>query len=667
MLFVLFMVISGCNADSSSSTSQGTGEEPSEPSADEPSTDEPSQAGGPSPSAPGNANQGNPPGGQNGGSAGDSTGADTPTDTQSPPADPVGADAELESKDPFDPHWNPVGAFANAETCNNCHRASTDNDPNVAAVLRYPLDDNGEDVSPGEGWSHSMMAHSFNDPYFQAVMQEEANIFTELAGLVEDTCLTCHAPMGRTHAHLSDPSLLNTENCPLPDGCYRLAQAETEMHAREGISCTLCHQMQDINMGEDASFSGQYVIDANTSQIFGPYQNPHQGGARAMSQISGYTPQFGNHMSQSTQCATCHTLYTPTIDVDTNLPTGERFLEQAPFLEWQNSVFASGNPDAKECQDCHMAKPDPNYQTRIAVRPSGSVNEIWPERQPYFQHTQSGGNTYMLQVLKTFRSVLGIEASTTEEGFDRQIARTRALLASAADLSIDEVRKQNGRLDIDVTIHNNTGHKLPTGFPSRRLWVHMRVTNNAGEVLFESGAPSEDGTISTDADNAAERCMVIVKKDGFSNEGCVEPHRDVITSPFQVAIYESVLADTNGHVTHVLLHADSYLKDNRIPPKGFVAMTQNPDTAVVGVGADADFNYVDGQEGSGTDTVHYSIDISGGAGPVNIEARLLYQTVRPSFVNGLRSNELPGVKAFKTMHAQVPPSVETLASTQGTY
>ena len=97
-------------------------------------------------------------------------------------------------------------------------------------------------ASPGEGWSHSMMAHSFNDPYFQAVMQEEANIFKDLAGLVEDTCLTCHASMGRTHAHLSDPTLLSTENCPLSDGCYRQAQAENEMHAREGVSCTLCQE-----------------------------------------------------------------------------------------------------------------------------------------------------------------------------------------------------------------------------------------------------------------------------------------------------------------------------------------------------------------------------------------------------------------------------------------
>jgi hypothetical protein len=268
----------------------------------------------------------------------------------------------------------------------------------------------------------------------------------------------------------------------------------------------------------------------------------------------------------------------------------------------------------------------------------------------------------MLQVLKTFRSVLGIEADTTEEGFDRQIARTQALLATAADLTVDKVKNVDGQLDIDVTIHNNTGHKLPTGFPSRRVWVHLRVTNGMGQVLFESGAPSEDGRISTDNHNTSQRCLAIIKEAAFSNDGCVEPHRDIITSPSQVAIYESVLADTNDHVTHVLLHADSYVKDNRIPPKGFIAADQHPDTAVVGTGSDPDFNATNAIEGSGTDTIHYSIVVNGGIGVVNIEARLLYQTVRPAFVDGLHSDELPGVKRFKAMHEQVPPTVETLAT-----
>ena len=60
-----------------------------------------------------------------------------------------------------------MGVFTGAETCAGCHSASTDQDPGIAALMHFPLQDNGEDVSPPIQWQHSMMAHAFNDPYLQ--------------------------------------------------------------------------------------------------------------------------------------------------------------------------------------------------------------------------------------------------------------------------------------------------------------------------------------------------------------------------------------------------------------------------------------------------------------------------------------------------------------------
>ena len=34
---------------------------------------------------------------------------------------------------------------------------------------------------------------------------------------------------------------------------------------------------------------------------------------------------------------------------------------------------------------------------------------------------------------------------------------------------------------------NLAGHKFPTGHPYRRAWLHVRVSDPAGRVLFESG------------------------------------------------------------------------------------------------------------------------------------------------------------------------------------
>ena len=80
-------------------------------------------------------------------------------------------------------------------------------------------------------------------------------------------------------------------------------------------------------------------------------------------------------------------------------------------------------------------------------------------------------------------------------------------------------------------------------------------------------------------------------------------HYDVITDPGQVQIYEAVMGDAAGQVTHSLLGATTYLKDNRLPPRGFrLDGPEHPHTAIRGGAAD-DANFNSG--GSGRDEVTY--------------------------------------------------------------
>ena len=563
-----------------------------------------------------------------------------------------------------------VGVFTDAETCSRCHRASSDLDPAIAAVMRFPLQDDGNDISPGNQWRHSMMGQSFSDPYFRAAVEDEVSAFPGLAGLIEDKCLTCHSPMAHTHAHQTNSDLTQDATCSDPDGCYRLSTASIQDHAREGISCTLCHQVKSDNLGDEASFSGNFSIaaaaDLDAMTVYGPYQNPHPGGSNAMFTNSGYTPRFGSQVTDSGHCATCHTLFTPTIDVDTGAPTGSNFLEQGPFLEWKNSVYFTGANQEQQCQDCHMPDPMPGaYTTRIAVRPNGTVNTQWPERMPFYTHSMVGGNTYILELLRDNRVALGIENSTTVAGFDAKVAETLNLLQNAAaDLAVIRFERSGNELFIDVLLTNKTGHKLPTAYPSRRMWLHLTVRDAGNQIVFESGAPAADGHISTDAGRLMADCLARTKPPGFTNVGCFEPHRDVIDAAAQVAIYETVLGDTNDHITHVLLHAASYLKDNRLPPEGF-SNTQadliEPQTKPSGIGNDGDFNVANNQEGSGTDTVHYRVPVNDPNAAYSVDVRLLYQTIQPGFIDGLQSNGSL-VNDFKQMVAQSSPSVEVLIS-----
>lgn len=267
--------------------------------------------------------------------------------------------------------------------------------------------------------------------------------------------------------------------------------------------------------------------------------------------------------------------------------------------------------------------------------------------------------------MKNYRDVLGLEANTTVEGFEAQINRTREFLADqTADVSFDPVMRNGNELQIPVRITNKTGHKLPTGYPSRRVWVHLRVTDAAGNTVFESGQPDANGRLSVDATHLQSDCLSTHKDtSGTDYSHCFEPHRSTIDTEDQVAVYESVLGDVYGNITYVLLYADHYLKDNRIPPRGFVrSAVVNGVTGIAGAAAnDPDFNAEDANGGSGQDIVHYNVNVDGYSGPFRAEARLLYQAVRPGFVYGLHSSNAR-VERYKTMYEQLPPSVERLSS-----
>mgnify|MGYP001826345847 CR=1 FL=1 len=500
----------------------------------------------------------------------------------------------------FDENWGTAGIFTEASECADCHES----DGSIMQFSNPDVSLSTNDISSSSQWKHSVMANSFNDPYWQAAVQDESESFPALSGFIEDTCTTCHAPMGRTNAHHQDPA---TE--------YRFDTAKSENHAREGVSCTVCHLMQ-----ESSDFSGKFVISSTSKDIYGPYDNPRTGPMINGTQ-QAYVPVKGAHQEESELCASCHTLYTPALDPETGAPSGPNtglpsadkgFLEQGPYLEWLNSIYATTGTQTTTCQDCHMPVPSDTYTTRIST-----MGNVDPQVE-YAQHTLVGGNAHLLEILRDYRSELGIDGSTTSEGFNDQIALTKNFLGSAATVAISAPAVAGDNLSFDVEVINNAGHKLPSAYPSRRTWLHVVVKDGGDSVIFESGKPDDRGYISTDEARLKGDCMAKDKLDGFDSSLCYEPHRDVINDEKQVAIYETVLGDINGNITHTLLQGAQYLKDNRIPPVGFTnskASTIEIQTIPAGITGDDDFNCVTAAEGCGKDTVHYQVNVDGKTGP----------------------------------------------------
>ena len=501
--------------------------------------------------------------------------------------------------------------FSGSGNCAVCHQPGA---PNPSALR----DSHGNDISPVTLWRSTMMANAAKDPFWQAKVTAEVAAHPQYQQFIEDKCTTCHAPLGRTEAHFNGQQY------------YSLAEMQSDVLALDGVSCTSCHQIKDTNLGTPESFSGHYIIE-NDRTIYGPFQNPL---TTPMQNSVNYTPVFGEQVHTSDLCATCHTLFTPTLDNNGNI-VGE-IAEQTPYLEWRNSAYPG--MDA-QCQECHM--PHLNSPVVISNRPMSLSG-----RAPFAKHYFVGANIFMLNVLKSHGAEIGVSATAAQ--FDSTIARTLDLLQKeTVELSTQYKWISNDSLEVKVAIQNKAGHKFPTGYPSRRAWVYLGLFQNE-QPLFESGNwdPQTGEIIGLDVP--------------------FEPHYNVIKSSDQVQVYQAVMQDVDGNVTYTLLRGASYVKDNRIPPVGFTSQGSFYDsTAIAGFAqSDPNFNIHNGTEGSGADTVVYRIGNLNRTESYRLNVQMLYQSIAPRFVEDLFQYTTPEVQTFQGYYQQADKSPIVIDSLQ---
>jgi hypothetical protein len=305
-----------------------------------------------------------------------------------------------------------------------------------------------------------------------------------------------------------------------------------------------------------------------------------------------------------------------------------------PFQEWKHSAYVS---EQRSCQSCHM--PAVEEETPIA-------SVLGAPRKGLARHTFVGGNFFMQRMLNRFRDELHVTAPAHE--MDAAVERTlRNLRSDTAKLSIDTAGVRDGRVVATIAVENSTGHKLPTGYPSRRVWLHVTVRDRDGRVVFESGAVDARGAIAGN--------------DNDASPGAVEPHYAEIRGRDEVQIYESVMRDPAGAPTTGLLRAVGYIKDNRLLPRGFGKSTADASIAVVGEAAqDADFT------GAG-DRVQYNVDAGGAPGPFQVDAELSYQVIGFSWAENLRPYDSEETRRFVGYYeSMASASSEALASARAT-
>lgn len=486
--------------------------------------------------------------------------------------------------------------FAASGECVECHGLDTTGFASTDIL--------GNDINVVDDWRATMMANSAKDPFWRAKVSHEVAVFPEHQAEIEASCTDCHAPLGHFAAFHNGAE------------SYSIAEMAADSIALDGVSCLACHQQSTLNLGN--THSGNLHFDT-TQVAYGPFVSPL---SSPMLEATGYEPVYSEHINDAGICAACHTLITETIDDEGQL-TGGSFVEQATYHEWLNSDYEAENTS---CQECHM----PTLSKGQFYLAAGYQT---PPRDRFALHEFAGANVNMLKILRDHADELDIAASVQD--FENTIAATEKMLQQRTlDVELIDLERTTDTLFVALKVRNKAGHKFPSGYPSRRAFVHLKVATAEQQTLFNSGQIGADYEVS-------------------GQNADYEPHYTTIRSEDEVQIYEQVMGDVNDQVTTTLTKAAYHIKDNRLPPRGFRTDHEVYDTTAIAGRAltDTDFNHdEDMQEGSGSDIVYYHIPLNGNTEELFVNAKVYYQSMPPKWMEEMFDYNTTEIDAFRAMY-----------------
>jgi hypothetical protein len=573
---------------------------------------------------------------------------------------------------------NPHGAtkFVTSDQCAGCHDASSMSaaTPNMIFFAESAGQTQVLNLSPYAEWRASPMGLAGRDPVFFAQLESETNHLPEHSTCIQQTCLRCHGVMGSRQLAIDTPGQ-GVDNCealypvPPPAGVpfgkeftrdvvqqWPHSQQNGEQNyaalARDGISCTVCHRVSPDSLGQENSYTGNFVTGPD-SELYGPYADDTVVTA-PMENSVGITPKFGEQLASSEMCGSCHNILLPIFDNE-GRRQGASY-EQSTQLEWTNSVYGPNGSDYRSCNSCHMQthyKGEPLH-TKIAnieSNNSAPTTERLPddeitltERSKFSRHQLHGVNVFLSQMFQQFPLVLGIrqlDGLTSSGVIQPLITGMNSMMEMArqgtAEVQITGVDPlSENRLRTRVTVVNKTGHYLPSGVGFRRVFLEVLIRDKANNLIWASGRTNELGAI---VDGVTERVLDAEQPGKFS-EAIFQPHYQQITRGDQVQIYQEVIADSDGNITTSFLRRITDLKNNRIKPRGYnpviftASSSQYIQELAILPGAESADPYYSDPALTGADTIEYIATLSPEqmAQLGSVEVNLYNQSMPPSYL-----------------------------------
>jgi cytochrome c553 len=447
-------------------------------------------------------------------------------------------------------------------------------------------------VEPWHNWRGSMMGQAARDPFFFACVA----VAEQDAPSVGDLCIRCHSPGGWQEGRSVDTGagLLTVKD-------------------RHGVQCDFCHRAVDHNYVVGSSPTEDVAVLATVDPLPLQYGNgqfindpaPVRRGPYADAQADHQFVESPFHRSAD-MCGLCHDVSSPvfnqaapgdyvpnTFDLEhSDMQIRNMMPIERTYSEWSVSEYAEGGvyapqfagdkPDGvvSTCQDCHMRDV------------TGKGADGGPNRTDIGMHDFTGGNTFVPDIIATYYPD-EVDAAQLADAK----ARARAMLQLAATLELTPTDS-----GVSVRVTNETGHKLPSGYPEgRRMWLNVVATDALGQQVFESGA--YDLSTGVLAHDAQERIYEI--------------------QPGLSPALASALGLPAGKSFHFVLN-DTVYSDNRIPPRGAtLAELEAVQSPVV------NHTYVDGQY---WDIADYALP----AESESVFVTLYYQSTSKEYVEFLR-------------------------------
>ena len=468
------------------------------------------------------------------------------------------------------------------------------------------------EVEPYFNWSGSMMAQSARDPLYEASLAI-ANQDVPESG---DLCIRCHSPQG----------WLGGRSFPT-DGS---ALTDADM---EGIHCDFCHRM----VKPSTPGANPFPLDQPYTDNTWPADNKYLGSMDFIPPMSGngmyivdsdkskrgpfiyikakHEYLYSPFHSESSFCGTCHDASNPLYNRQSDgsytsnafgfpapsYNTYDLFPLERTYSEWLMSEyntssgvyapqFGGNKVHVYTCQDCHMKD--------ISGVAANKKEAIFRNDLPY--HDMTGGNTVIPGIIAEL-----YPSDVNTAALDSGVARARNMLQLAASLDFTVI-DMGDHISATVRVTNETGHKLPSGYPAgRRIWINIVARDVSGSVIYESGHYD-------------------------FNTGVLTQDNDAKIYEIKPGLDRSMAGITElpeGPSFHYMLN-NKMFSDNRIPPRGFTNAAfeyiQSPPV---------NYSYNDGQY---WDDTHYNLP----ATTDSVEITLFYQTISKEYVEFLRDENV---------------------------